>query len=199
VQLEALLEALLVPIERVRVLHDELTDADETGSRPRLVPVLRLEVVEHLREIAIRLDLARVERDGLLVRQREDELAIVAITELEELGDVVAVGRLPELGRGQDGHRELLRPDRVHLFANDLNDVLVNAPAERKKRPQPRAQLADEGAADEQLVADRLGVGRGLAQGRQEELGRSADHAPNPSREEFRRLPPWRARPASPS
>ena len=50
-----------------------------------------------------------------------------------------------------------------------LDDVLVDAPAEREERPQACAHLADECAPDEQLVADRLRVGRGLAQGRQEE------------------------------
>ena len=35
---------------------------------------------------------------------------------------------------------------------------------------RPGADLADEAGAHEQLVADRLGVGRRVAQGRQEEL-----------------------------
>ena len=34
----------------------------------------------------------------------------------------------------------------------------------------PALDLPDEAAADEQLVRDRLGVGRSLAQGREEEL-----------------------------
>ena len=49
------------------------------GARTRLVAVLRLEVVEHLRQVAVRLDLARVEGHRLLVRHRQDELAVVAI------------------------------------------------------------------------------------------------------------------------
>jgi hypothetical protein len=46
----------------------------------------------------------------------------------------------------------------------------VDAPAERQERPQAGADLADEASADEELVADRLGVGRRLAQCRQKEL-----------------------------
>ncbi len=64
----------------------------------RLVALLDREVVEHLRQLAVALDLARVERDRLLVRHREDELAPVAVLELEDLGDGVAARRLPELG-----------------------------------------------------------------------------------------------------
>ena len=37
----------------------------------------------------VRLDLARVERDRLLVRHRQDELAAVAVVQLEDLGDRV--------------------------------------------------------------------------------------------------------------
>jgi hypothetical protein len=46
----------------------------------------------------------------------------------------------------------------------------VDAPAERQESPQAGADLPDEAAADEQLVACGLGVGRRLAQGRKKEL-----------------------------
>jgi hypothetical protein len=46
----------------------------------------------------------------------------------------------------------------------------MDTPPERQERPHARAHLADEAAANEQLVAHRLGVGWILAQGRQEEL-----------------------------
>jgi hypothetical protein len=129
-----------------------------------------LEVVEHLREVAVRLDLARVEGDRLLVRHRQDELAVVAVAELEDLGDVVAPRGLPELGGREDGHQHLLRADRVQLLADDPDHLLVDAPAERQERPHAGADLTDEGAAHQQLVTDRLRVRRRLAQGRQEEL-----------------------------
>ena len=56
-----------------------------------------------------------------------------------------------------------MRPD-------DLHDLLVHAPTERKERPDPRADLADEPAAHEQPVACGLGVRRRVAQGREEKL-----------------------------
>jgi hypothetical protein len=48
----------------------------------------------------------------------------------------------------------------------------VHTPAERQERPEPRADLADEAAADEQAVADRLGIAGILPESRDEELRR---------------------------
>src|SRR6188472_1027352 len=82
---EALVEAGGVAVERVGVLHDELAHADQPGARPGLVAVLDGEVVEDLRQLTVALDLAGVERDGLLVRHREDELAPGPVVQLEDL------------------------------------------------------------------------------------------------------------------
>ena len=49
VAVEAHVEARFVPVERVGVLHDELPDPEEAAPRPRLVPLLRREVVPDLR------------------------------------------------------------------------------------------------------------------------------------------------------
>ena len=110
-------------------------------------------------------------RHRLLVRQRQDEVGGRArSSSLKSLRDPVAARLLPELGRREHRREHLLAADRVHLLADDLLDLLVHAPAERQVRPEPRADLADEAAAHEQLVADGLGVGRVVAQGRQEQL-----------------------------
>jgi hypothetical protein len=170
VQPKAAVEPFLVSIETVRVLHDELARADQAGAWPWLVTILGLDVVQQLREVAVRPNLARVERHRLLMGHREHEVPVVAVCELEDLWDVVAAGCLPELGRRQDGHQQLLRADRVHLLANDLRDLPVNAPAEREERPDARADLPHEAAAYEQPVACRVGVGGILTQRREEEL-----------------------------
>src|SRR5829696_4766547 len=57
---EADVEPFLIAVERVRVLHDELADAEEAAARARLVADLRLEVVEDLRQLLVRLELARM-------------------------------------------------------------------------------------------------------------------------------------------
>ena len=167
---EALLEPGVVAVERVAVLHDELADANQATARARLVAVLGLEVVPALRQLPVALKLARVERERLLVGHRQDEPAACTVLGVEDLGDLVAAGRLPELDRRQHRREPLLRADRVHLLADDLLDLAVDAPAERRERPEAGAELPDEPAADEQLVADRLGVRRRIAQRRKVEL-----------------------------
>ena len=51
VAVEARVEPRLVAVERVRVLHDELAHAEEPAARPRLVALLRREVVPGLRQL----------------------------------------------------------------------------------------------------------------------------------------------------
>ena len=99
-----------------------------------------------------------MERDGLLVRHREHVLPPGAVLETEDLLDVVAAGLLPELERRQHGHEHLLAADGVHLLTDDLDDLLMDAPAERQKGPDPRGDLADVPTADEQLVRDGLRI-----------------------------------------
>jgi len=176
VRLKAHVEPGLVPVERVRVLHHELADAKQAAPRTRLVAVLRLEVVPGLRQLPVALQLERVESERFLVGEREDVVASVAVLQLEELWDPVAAGLDPELCRRQHGREHLLGADRVQLFADHLLDLPVHAPAERQQRPETRAHLTDEAAANEQLVRERLGVGRRIAQGRQVQLGGAVDH-----------------------
>jgi hypothetical protein len=171
VQPEAALEPFLVSVERVRVLHDELAHPQEPAPRPGLVAHLRLEVVEDLRQLAVRADLARMEGDRLLVGQREDERPAEAVLELPELGNRVAARRLPELGRRHDRHEHLLAPDRVHLLPDDLDDLLMHAPSQWEIRPQADGRLPDKATADEQAVAHGLGIARVLPEGGNEELG----------------------------
>ena len=168
------LQALLVAVERVGVLHDELAGAQHAGARARLVALLDLEVVEAERQVAVGAhDLRDVRRDALLVRHREHHVGALAVLELEQLVDLVAAGAVPRVGRLQDRHEHLLAADGVDLLADDLHDLLVHAPARGQPRPQARAELADESGAHHELVRDRLGIGRRLALGRQQQCGES--------------------------
>ncbi len=163
-------EPRLVAIERVPVLHDELAQPQEPPARARLVPLLDGEVVEQLGELAVARDLPRVERHRLLVGQRQHVVASVPVLQAKDLRDRVAARLLPQLVGRQHRHEHLLAADRVHLLANDLHDLLVYPPAEREERPHASGYLTDVPAAYEQLVRDGVGIGRRLAQGRDEEL-----------------------------
>src|SRR3954454_23789243 len=105
---EALLEPVLVAVERVCVLHDELAHAQEPAARPRLVAFLRAEVVPLLRQLPVRLQLRAVQRERLLVRHREDVWPAAAILEPEELRDAEPPRLLPELGRREHRREHLL-------------------------------------------------------------------------------------------
>ena len=166
VEPEAPLEPLRVAIEGVRVLHDELAHADQAAAWPRLVALLRLEVVPVLGQLLVAVDLPRVERKRLLVRQREHELAPEAVADVDDLRDRRSARRLPELDRREHGREPFLGTERVQLLPDDLLDLAVNPPTERREAPDPRGELPHEPAAHEQLVARCLRVGGVVAQGR---------------------------------
>ena len=163
-------EAGLVAVERICVLHDELAQTQQASARSGLIALLDREVIEQLGQLPIARDLLRVERDGLLVRHRQYVLASCTILKSKELLNVIALRQLPELERREHRHEHLLPADRVHLLADDLDDLLMYTPAEREKCPHARGDLADVPATHEELVRDRLGVSRSFAQGRNEQL-----------------------------
>src|SRR5205823_3128245 len=103
-------------------------EAEQGAAGTRLVAVLRLKVVPDLRQLPVRADLSPVEGDRLLVGERENVVAARAVLQAEELGDRDPSGRLPELGRRDDGHEDLLRAEGVELLTDDLLDLPVHAP-----------------------------------------------------------------------
>ena len=108
-----------------------------------------------------------MERDRLFVRHRED---VGRALDAKELGDLDTARRLPQLGGRQHRHQHLLPADCVHLLADDLLDLAVDAPPEGHERPETRAHLADETAAHEELVRHGLRVSGVVAQRRKKEL-----------------------------
>ncbi len=118
-------ESGLVDVEGVRVLHDELAHAEETGLGARFVAEFGLDLVPDLGELLVAAQLAA--RDGghdLFVGHGEAEVAAEAILEAEEVvaHDVPAAGFLPDFGRIQRGQVHFLPADGVHLLAHNLLD-----------------------------------------------------------------------------
>jgi len=167
-------QAGAVTVEGVRVLHRELAHAQQAALRARLVAELGLDLVPALRQVAVRADLAgRVPGDDLLVGHAEHEVAAGAVLQAELLGERVAAGGLPDLGRVQDRHQHLLGADAVHLLADDRLDAPQHAQADRHDRVEAGGELPDEAGADHEDVADRLRVGGGIAQGRPAAAGQA--------------------------
>ncbi len=179
VQAVALLQCLVADVEAVGVLHDELARAQDAALGPRLVALLGLEVVPHLRQLLVAVDLARGEPgDDLLVGHRQRHVGALAVLETEHLAadGVPAAALLPELRRLQHRHEHLLAADRVHLLADDLLDLLHDAPAGRQVHVDAGGELAHEAGADHELVAHGLRAGRILFDGGQKQLTDAHGH-----------------------
>ena len=178
-QTVALLQGLFAHVEAVGVLHDELARAQHAALGARLVAFLGLDVVPHLRQLLVAVDLARGEPgDDLFVGHGEDHVGALAVLEAEHLAadGVEAAALLPDLCRLQDRHEHLLAADRVHLLADDLLDLLHHAPAGRQVHVDAGGELAHEAGADHQLVADGLRAGRILFHGGQKQLTDAHGH-----------------------
>ncbi len=166
-------EACLVDVEGVGVLHDELPDAKEAGLGARLVAELGLNLVPDLGELLVAAKLLAGDvGDDLFVGHGEAEFGAFAVFEAEHVlahAGPAAAG-LPELLRIEGGEQELLT-DAVHLFAHDGDDLVDGAVAEEEVAVDSGAELADVTGAEEELVAGDFGVCGGFAEGGDEELG----------------------------
>ena len=89
---------------------------------------------------------------------------------------VPAAALLPELRRLQHRHEHLLAADGVHLLADDLLDLLHDAPAGRQEHVDAGGELAHEARADHELVAHGLRAGGILFDGGQKQLADAHGH-----------------------
>jgi hypothetical protein len=169
-------EARLVEVARIRVLHHELADADEPAAGARFVTELGLEVVHDHRQLAIALDdVAQQDRHDLLVGHRQDHVALAPVLEPHELRADLreAPALLPHLGRVDDGHLHLLPTDRVDLLADDLLHAVVDPLAQRQQRIDARPELADVAGTDQQPMRRHLGISRIVAERGEEQGGQT--------------------------
>ena len=129
-----LVEAGGVDIEGVGILHEELADAKEAGLGAGLVAKLGLNLVPDLGQLLVAAEL--VAGDGghdLFVGHGEAEVGALAVLEAEHVlaHACPAAGFLPDLGWIDGGQEELLA-DGVHLLADDGDDLVDAALAERE-------------------------------------------------------------------
>ena len=129
-----LLQVGLRRVERVRIFHRELTDADQSGAGTAFVAELRLDLVDHERVFLIRLAVfAHKVNSCFLVRHTEYIRAAVAVRKAEQLAAdaFIAAGFLPERCGHHDGKLYFLTVDRIHFLANDLLNF-ASDPAKRQ-------------------------------------------------------------------
>ena len=173
-------EAGLVDVEGVGVLHHELAAAQQAGAGPRLVAVLGLDLVEPQRQVLVGgVQVLDQEREHLLVRGAEQVVAALAVLEPEDVVAVLgpAAGRVVGLAGQQRREVHLLGADRVHLLADDPLDVAQHPVAQRQPGVDARRGAADVAGADQQPVARDLRVGGILSEGAQEQGRHPHDHA----------------------
>ena len=119
-------QALVVNVERVGILHDELATADQASAGARLVAVLRLNLVERRGQVLVRgVHVLDQEGEHLLVGGSQQVVAALTVVELEQRRAVLlpAVRRLVGLGGDQAREVHLLSAHRVHLLTNNRLDL----------------------------------------------------------------------------
>ena len=161
----------VVHVERIRVLHQELAPAHHAEARPHLVAELPLDVVQDLRQFAVRVHrLAEQIGDHLLVGRTVQHVALVPVPDAQHLLAVVVVAPAlaPQLGRLDRRHQHFLRAGRVLFLAHDALDVAQHAITERQPGIDAGRGLPHQAGAQHQSVRGDLRFGRRLLHGRDE-------------------------------
>ncbi len=114
VAVEGQVELVPAEVEAVGVLHGELAGAHQAGLGPRLVTQLGLELVPHLRQLAVGLELGGEGGDDLLVGHAQGQVGAAPVLQPEHLlaHHLPAAAALPQLARVHDRHQELRAPIR---------------------------------------------------------------------------------------
>ncbi|CAB4715094.1 unannotated protein [freshwater metagenome] len=179
VELVAAVEPGIVDVEGVGVLHHELAPAQQAGPGACLVAVLRLDLVDREGQILVGgVQVLHDEGEHLLVRRAEEVVAALAVLQAEEVVAVLrpAVGRLVGLAGQQRGERQLLRPHRIHLLADDALDPAQDLQSQGEPGVDAGRGAADVARAHQQPVRRDLGVRGVLSQGPHEQGRHPHDH-----------------------
>ncbi len=178
-------------MEAVRVLHDEVTSANEAGPRPQLIPVLGLNLVHAQRQVSVAADLM-CDQAGhqLFVRGSKAELRSLAVCHPEHQVAIVgpSAGPFPQLARQQRRHQYFLTAGGGHFLAHDLLDLAENTKPERKVGVDAGSDLPDVPATNEQLVIGCLSLGGIVAKCPGEHAGKVIHGKRPPSLESSRQL-----------
>ena len=165
-------EAGVVDVEGVGVLHRELAAAQDTGPGTRLVAVLRLDLVDRERQVLVGgVQVLHHQGEHLLVGGAEQVVVALAVLQPEDAVAVLgpASARLVGLARQQCREQQLLGAHRVHLVTDDLLDLAQHPEAQREPGVDAGSGPADVAGPDEETMARDLGVRRIIAQGADEE------------------------------
>ena len=174
-----LVQALIVNVEGVGVLHDELAATQQTRAGARLIAVLGLNLVQVNRQVLVGgVQVLDQQGEHFLVGGCQQHVCTLAVLEAEEVIAVLvpAVGCFVGLAGQQCGEVNFLRTNGVHLFADDVLDLAQYLQAQGQPGVHAGGCAADVTGADQQLVAGDLSVYGVLAQSAHEEVGKAKYH-----------------------
>src|SRR5215207_1214698 len=103
-QVVGLLQSLIVDVEGIGVLHHELPAAQQAGSRPRLVAILRLDLVQRERQILVGgVEVLHQQGEHLLMSWTQQVVRVLTVFEPE---DAFAIfGQRPVASYGSRGSK----------------------------------------------------------------------------------------------
>ena len=172
-------QAVLVGVEAVGVLHVELADSYKPSAGTGLVTELGLNLVEHEGEVAVALYVGAGDvGDDLLVSGGHDQSALAAVLQGEEVvaKGVPATGLFPEFDRLEDGQAEFLASCGVYLLADDVLDLAEGAPCQGQVGVDASGDLGDHARLEHEAVADGLRLGGVGAEGLGDQSSEAQDY-----------------------
>ncbi len=80
-------------------------------------------------------------------------------------------GLLPKFSRMHNGQGDFLAADGVHFCAENVFDLVLDAQGERQQVKDAGGDLVDHAGAQQELVADDVGIGGNFTQRLEEQFG----------------------------
>ena len=171
------LQAGLVGVEGIGVLHDELAPPHQAKPRPDLIAEFGLDLIEIHRQLPVGAQqIRRQGGDHLLMGGAQPQVATLAILQVEH--DPLAVGvagpaaaALPELGGLQLGQQGFQGAGGIELLAHHGGDLLQHPPEQGQIGVDAAAHAADVTGPQQQLVGGDLRFGRVVPKRHQHQAG----------------------------
>ena len=96
------------------------------------------------------------------MRRSEAQQPLAAIPQAKQniAHDRITPAFAPQLDRLHHRHQQLLSTGGIHLFADDLPDLLLCPECQREQAVHAGGELLNEAGAQHKLVADGIGISR---------------------------------------
>jgi hypothetical protein len=163
-------------VQGVAVQHGEFADPDQPGPWAGIVAPLGLDMVEQLGQLAVGADFVPHQvRNHFLVGHGQDHIVSGLVLKAAHFSAHLepAPGFLPDIGRVDHRHGDLLPANCVQLLAQDRLDPIHRPAGQRQVGEQAGCQLADKTSPQQELVAGGFCLHRIFPQS----LGEQVRHA----------------------